>query len=327
MGGKVKKIYLLLIVLLSFGIVSCGEKKSHENLKDLTEYINSLDSYELKAVLSVKRQDKEVNMDITVDYLSPSFYKVSFINEGKDEQIVVKNSSGVYVLTPSLNKEFKFDSDWPLNSSHAYILQTIVNDISKDDMATFTIENDIMQTTAKISKLNSNVTHMKFYYDLVENKPMKTVFLNDNNEEKITVKFNEFIPNKQLKEDVFNNKLIMEEKTSVEGEQSPQLPIFTLTVGYIIEGTTLSSQEVNEDVAVLCYSGDSNYTIVAQTAKTYYTSTSIEEYDDVEVMKYGVILFNEHGARYYYNGLEVSIYSDVLTKVELINIAEELTFE
>ena len=45
--------------------------------------------------------------------------KIIFTNE----QIVVKNTSGVYVLTPSLNKEFRFDSDWPLNSSHAYILE------------------------------------------------------------------------------------------------------------------------------------------------------------------------------------------------------------
>ena len=177
-----KKIYLLVIIFLTLGLASCDKTSKHKDLKDLTEYVSSLDSYELKAVLAIKRQDKEVNMNITVDYLKPSFYKVSFVNEAGDEQIVVKNASGVYVLTPSLNKEFRFDSDWPLNSSHAYILQAIMQDITNDTTSSFVIENDIMQAEAKVSKTNSDVVKMKFYYDLVNNKPVKTVFLNSNNE-------------------------------------------------------------------------------------------------------------------------------------------------
>ena len=35
----------------------------------------------------------------------------------------------VRVLTPSLNKSFKFQSDWPYNNSQVYLLQTLLSDI------------------------------------------------------------------------------------------------------------------------------------------------------------------------------------------------------
>lgn len=327
MGDKMKKIYMLVILFLTLGFASCDKETKNKDLKDVTEYVSSLDSYKVKAVLSIKRQDKEVNMDVTVDYLKPAYYKVSFVNEAGDEQIVVKNDSGVYVLTPSLNKEFRFESDWPLNSSHAYILQAIMQDITNDTESSFVIENDIMQAQAKVSKVNSDVVKMKFYYDLVNNKPVKTVFLNSNNEEKICVSFTEFHANKELKQEIFNNKLIMDEKTNVGDENNELTPSILLTVGHIIDGTTLSSQEINSNIVVLCYTGEKNYTITALPATTYYSTTPILDFNDMEVMKYGLVLFDDNSARYYYNGLEISIYSDDLDKNELLKVAEELVFE
>ena len=326
MGDNLKKVYLLVIVFLTLGLASCDKKSKHKDLNDLTEYVESLDSYELKAVLAIKRQEKTVNMNVDVNYLKPAFYKVSFTNESGNEQIVVKNTSGVYVLTPSLNKEFRFDSEWPLNSSHAYILEAIMKDIENDGASTFIIENDIMQIESKISKTNSDVVKMKFYYDLVNNKPIKTVFLNPQNEEKISVTFSEFTANKALKEDVFNNKLIMDEKTSLEGVE-PTIPTILLTVGHIIDGTTLTSQQTSDSMVILCYTGDKNYTIVASVATTYFPSVTMFEFDELEVMSDGVIMFNDYGGMYYHDGLEVAIYSNELTVNEILSIAETLVFE
>ena len=321
-----KKIYLLAIMFLALGLISCDKTSKSKDLDDVTEYVTSLDSYELKAVLSIKRQDKAVDMNVVVNYLKPSFYKVTFVNESGNEQIVVKNDSGVYVLTPSLNKEFRFDSDWPLNSSHAYILEAIMKDIENDETSTYVIENDIMLAESKVGKVNSDVVKMKFYYDLVNNKPVKTVFLNSLNEEKVTVTFNEFTANKATKEDLFNNKLIMDNKTNIEKEEV-ETPTILLTVGHILDGTMLESQELTDSLAILCYAGEKNYTIVAEVASTYFSTVPIFKFNDIEVMKYGIMMFNDYGGTYYYDDLEVSIYSSDLNIAEMVNIAEEMVFE
>lgn len=49
------------------------------------------------------------------------------------EQIILRNKDGVYVVTPSLNKSFKFQSEWPYNNSQVYLLQSIVDDIKDDE--------------------------------------------------------------------------------------------------------------------------------------------------------------------------------------------------
>ena len=44
----------------------------------------------------------------------------------------MRNEEGVFVLTPALNKSFRFQSDWPQNSSQAYLYESLVRDILQD---------------------------------------------------------------------------------------------------------------------------------------------------------------------------------------------------
>ena len=54
-------------------------------------------------------------------------------NAKKDQsQIILRNEEGVFVLTPALNKSFRFQSDWPQNSSQAYLYESLVRDILQD---------------------------------------------------------------------------------------------------------------------------------------------------------------------------------------------------
>ena len=47
----------------------------------------------------------------------------------------------VYVVTPSLNKSFKFQSEWPYNNSQVYILGNIITDINEDSNNKVTEDN------------------------------------------------------------------------------------------------------------------------------------------------------------------------------------------
>ena len=43
----------------------------------------------------------------------------------------------VIVVTPSLNKSFKFQSDWPYSNSQIYLLESLIEDIKDDDNRIF----------------------------------------------------------------------------------------------------------------------------------------------------------------------------------------------
>ena len=55
------------------------------------------------------------------------------------------------VLTPSLNKSFKFQSDWPYNNSQIYLLQPIMTDISNDKERVFEKTEDGYVITSKVN--------------------------------------------------------------------------------------------------------------------------------------------------------------------------------
>lgn len=43
----------------------------------------------------------------------------------------------MFVVTPSLNKSFKFQSEWPYNSSQSYILSSLLKDLENDSNVVF----------------------------------------------------------------------------------------------------------------------------------------------------------------------------------------------
>ena len=61
------------------------------------------------------------------------YYRVNLVNTiNNHEQVILKSDEGVYVVTPSLNKSFKFQSEWPDNGSQAYLLDSLFDDITSD---------------------------------------------------------------------------------------------------------------------------------------------------------------------------------------------------
>ncbi|WRK52332.1 hypothetical protein SD457_18260 [Coprobacillaceae bacterium CR2/5/TPMF4] len=63
---------------------------------------------------------------VNVSYLNEDkneYYKVELYDKALNQsQIIIKNSDGVFVLTPTLNQIFKFQSEWPNNSlNHTFI--------------------------------------------------------------------------------------------------------------------------------------------------------------------------------------------------------------
>ena len=65
--------------------------------------------YELNASMEIKSGGEPRNYDVTVWHTKPDFYRVEVVESGKDvSQMIVRNADGVFVVTPTLNKMYKF---------------------------------------------------------------------------------------------------------------------------------------------------------------------------------------------------------------------------
>ena len=89
--------------------------------------------------------------------MSKDKYKVELVNKANNhEQVILRNDDGVFVLTPSLNKSFKFQSDWPYNNSQVYILNSIIDDLNKDNKTTKEEVDGKYVFTSKVNYPNNN---------------------------------------------------------------------------------------------------------------------------------------------------------------------------
>ena len=103
------------------------------------------------------------------------------------EQIMLRNKAGVYVLTPSLNQAYNFKSGWPLNSAKPYIYQSLLDvfsgdyEIEKLDDGFVVVSNIEFKNSPAYSK-----QEIKFSKDLV---PLWVNLYNDKDEVLVKVTF------------------------------------------------------------------------------------------------------------------------------------------
>ena len=122
-GEILKKICLFLGIC--FLLVGCGKYTLNDAKGDLEKKLSNIKSYKLSGEMEIVNNDDVYKYDVDVAYAKTDKFRVSLKNKTNNhEQIILKNADGVYVLTPNLNKSFKFQSDWPYNNSQVYLLQT-----------------------------------------------------------------------------------------------------------------------------------------------------------------------------------------------------------
>ncbi len=148
-----KKVVLMLIMAV---LLTGCMKSNTDNLKSFKDYNSKKESYELKGTMKLVSNEDEFTYDLTVGVENQENYKVSLLNTiSNHEQVILKNSQGVFVVTPNLNKSFKFQSEWPSNSSQAYLLESLVQDINDDGTATIKEENDLYVIESKVNYPNN----------------------------------------------------------------------------------------------------------------------------------------------------------------------------
>ena len=202
-----------------------------------------------------------------VDYLKGDYYKASLINkETNHEQIILKNKSGVYVITPSLNKSFKFQSDWPYNSSQAYILSSILKDLENDSKVLFEEKDDKWYLTSTVnypnntSLISQKVTFNSNYL------PELTQVYDKNGLECITFKITKIDFDTKLDEDLFEIENInIDEETKTTG--SLDGVVYPM---YLPAGTKFKSEEtIKTDSAertILTFTGDKSFILIEEAA-------------------------------------------------------------
>ena len=160
-----KKIFLCLI-LVCLILTGCGKKDEKTVLKEFQEKVTNAKSYYLSGSMELVNNEDVYTYDISVSYEEDNHYKIELINVINDhKQVILRNEEGVYVVTPSLNKSFKFQSDWPYNNSQVYLLASLLDDISNDENKLFEVTSEGYIFTSTVNYPNNDkLVNQKVYF-------------------------------------------------------------------------------------------------------------------------------------------------------------------
>ena len=319
-----------LILCACFLMVGCGKYTVKDAQKDLEKKINKLDSYNLTGEMEIINNDDVYKYDVDVSYSKTDKFRVSLKNKTNNhEQIILKNNDGVYVLTPTLNKSFKFQSDWPYNNSQVYLLQTLLADIQNDNNKEFkeTSQNYIFTTSVNYPN-NSDLVKQKIYFDKKLN-PTKVEVLNEDDDVLINMTFKKVDLDAKFKDKYFSlDDNMQTAKVEEEVNQVSKIDAEIYPM-YIPENTKLADKETvdleNGERIIMTFEGDNPFMLVQQTASVSDEAAIVSVLGDPIQIATGVAAVSDNMVSWIDNGIEYYVVADNMSENELLSVANSVS--
>ena len=328
-----KKI-ILIVLMFSLLLTGCGRVSQKSVVNDFKKKFDKSSGYQLHGELLVNNNDDTYTYDISVCFKKDDYYKVTLTNTANDHtQVILKNEDGVYVLTPSLNKSFRFQSDWPYNNSQIYLINALVNDMVNDKKLEFQVKDNqyIFKTNVEYPN-NSKLVKQKII--LNKNLNLKKVIVYDSDGvDAMTMTFDKIKYSPKFSKDEFKIESIIDvgkddslidETTKETGSLEDVIyPLFVPSGTKLVDEERIKKE--NGERVIMNYDGEKSFLLVEETADVFREFTIIpssgEPYPLMDTM--GVMTNNS--LSWTSGGVEFYLVSDVMSKDEMVEVAQSIT--
>lgn len=320
-----KYLVVLLGVLCLFG---CG-KADQSNVKDeFVKNISKKNSYLVKGTMNIISNEDTFSYNVTVAKSNDN-YRVNLVNTiNNHEQVILRSNNEVYVVTPSLNKSFKFQSEWPDNGSQAYLLNSLVNDINNDSESKAEADGDGFVISSKVNyPNNANLVSEKVYLDKKSNLK-KVEVLDKDGKVKITVNYTSIDFKPTFKDDYFKLESLIDEECCKDKETSALMddivyPLYLPSNTYLSTKDTVNTESGNR--VILTFTGDSPFTLIEEKTVANSEFEIIPVYGEPLMLSETMGALSSNSLYFTSNNVDFYLSSDKLSGNELLTIAESIT--
>ena len=315
-------IVLGVIVVIIVGVLAFKPANAEKKLDEL--YTN-IPKYEVVGEMEIVNGEDLKNYSLTIGYQMVDgleYFKVVMYDKNiNQQQEILRNTDGVFVITPNLNQVFKFEGDWPNNSPKPYLLQNIKSILQQDYTMQKKDQTYVLNSIASYSSVPSLVRQ-----EIIFDKGMKPLTLVGYTAEDnvvLRISFNKVDFEPMFADDYFAtpNKNL---EASVSTELEYSLPWYPMT--------TFDAKLTNENVMlvndgkqhVLEFTGDKSFTIVQR---------EMQRSEELEVSTVSGTFVNELNLVGYYREncltvmseqMEISVYSSELGMDEMLQVVQSL---
>jgi outer membrane lipoprotein-sorting protein len=355
-----------LVMCFSLVLAGCGvgKKDAAGVVKDLDGVMNKLQSYHGTGTMVLHTGQDPQEYAVEVCYEAPHFYRISLTNEKKDiTQIVLRNDDGVFVLTPHLNKSFRFQSDWPENQGQVYLYQSLAQSILMDNERQMTADEKAYVFDVVANYQNGSLARQKVWLDKKTYAPQHVEVADANGNVMVMMKFNEFQFGAKFDKDQFDMQRNMTSMSiqslptmansgsdkhshgatatgnnnanngaaAAKTDVAKQQEFGIIEPKYLPSGVKLQDKtmiKLGEDQGVMLrYSGKFNYTLV-ESRPTTQTVTSLQGNVIDLGFTLGVVTGDSKKTlTWTYDGVEFRLSTGDLPETEMIKVAQAVQGE
>ncbi|MGO4730711.1 DUF4367 domain-containing protein [Paenibacillus sp. 2KB_22] len=220
---------LAMVLVLSVLLAACGKKDAAAVVKDLNEVVGEMESYQGAGVMTLHTGDTPQQYKVEVWHQKPSYYRIALTNAKKDvTQIVLRNDEGVFVLTPSQNKSFRFQSNWPDNQGQVYLYETLIRSITGDTTRQFADEKESYVFDVAANYNTHALVRQKIWLNKSDYAPKQVEVSDSNANVVVDVKFDSFKFGTEFEKDAFDmqrNMTAASEEGGKTGTDSGVTPV------------------------------------------------------------------------------------------------------
>ncbi|WP_010529407.1 LolA family protein [Lentibacillus jeotgali] len=326
-------IWVVIVFGLIFALSACGEQSQEDVVNKLESNLESMNGYKAKAEMTMNTGQEDQKYNIDIWHKKKDMYRVELNNDQDDKgsQIILKNEDGVFVLSPALNKSFKFQKEWPENGSQPYLYQSLVNDILKDSEAEFEVSEDyyIFETKTNYQS-NNNLPFQKVYFDKNSYTPEMVEVLDKDRNTLVQVNFSEFDTDPTFEDDDFAREKYMTEES---GEETASADGNTDTFSVVYPRNMAGSELVEEsqvetengERVIMTFSGEKNFTLVQEKQNVMPTMSAPKMVEGQIVnLGHAIGALSDNTIEWFSNGKNFVLASEELTREQLIEVAKSV---
>lgn len=332
---KRKLVLFMLLSVTLLILTACGEESVDDVLKSLNEKTKEMSSFQADATMTITTGEEPQQFDVQIWHKKDDFYKVVLQNklDEKSNQIILRNDEGVFVLTPSINKSYKFQNDWPNQHSQPYLYNSLVDDINNDSERQFKMTENYYVFDVKTNyKGNQQLPTQEIYFHKKTYQPALVKVKNAQGETMVEVSFTAFEFDANIEDQEFDteynlaaNTFSVPSTTELEGRD---ITIYFPTK--LPEGTEPLSEEVvtfdDGERVISTYGGEKGFTLVQEMYHSYPTAIDVPVYSSGDLVNLGFTMghLTNHSLEWQMDGMNFVLASDSLTVEEMITIAQSV---
>lgn len=320
------KKYIVLLLLVVFLAGCSNESKSVKD--NFVSKMEKKDVYLMKGTMSITSNEDTFAYNI-VAARNKGDYRVNLVNQiNNHEQVILKSGEDVYVVTPSLNKSFKFQSEWPSNGSQGYLIDSLVTDIKNDAEATEEKTDDGYVITTKVNyPNNASLVKEKIYLNKDEDIT-KVLVIDANDNVKITVNYSSVDFKPTFKDDYFKLESLIDDNCCKEEQSSKEIDDIVYPL-YLPSNTYLNSKDVVKtdegNRVILTFTGDSPFTLVEEVAAPSDEFEIIPVFGEPMLLSQTMGALSNNSLYWTSNNIDFYISSSKLSSTQLLTIAESVS--